>query len=251
MVEFLNSICEDLVKVLVVAEVKTLGNTLKLKVYKLFSLCARPILLRQWFVVAKLGDLIIQESKFLHGVSYQVEAAQIELQLVQGFLKDAHVRQGDDETVHILVAKIRNAAYDLEDVIEIFVLQVASKREGGIKNVLKRFGCVLKEGVDLHKIGSEIEKITTQISNFRSSLQMHNIMEIRDSRGATSLYERQQQLRRSYSHIIDGDVVGLEADIRKLVMHLVKKEPRHQVVSIWGMGGFGKDNSCKTDLSPQ
>ncbi|CAN6551026.1 unnamed protein product [Malus baccata var. baccata] len=197
------------------------------------------------FVVERLGDLIIQEAKFLHGVGDQVEAARTELQLVQGFLKDADVRQRDDETVHILVAQIRNAAYDLEDVIEIFVLKVASKREGGIKNVLKRFGWVLEEGVDLHKIGSEIEKITIQVSNFRSSLQTHNIIEIRDSRGATSLYERRQQLRRSYSHIIDGDVVGLEADVRKLVMHLVKKEPRHQVVSIWGMGGLGKTTLTK------
>ncbi|XP_048427798.1 LOW QUALITY PROTEIN: putative disease resistance protein At1g50180 [Pyrus x bretschneideri] len=197
------------------------------------------------FVVERLGDLIIQEAKFLIGVSDQVEAARTELQLVQGFLKDADVRQRDDETVHILVAKIRNAAYDLEDVIEIFVLQVASKREGGIMKVLKRFGCVLKEGVDLHKIGSEIEKITTQVSNFRSSLQTHNIMEIRDPRGATSLYERRQQLRRSYSHIIDRDVVGLEADVRELVMQLVKKEPRHQVVSIWGMGGIGKTTLAK------
>ncbi|KAB2609546.1 disease resistance protein [Pyrus ussuriensis x Pyrus communis] len=197
------------------------------------------------FVVERLGDLIIQEAKFLHGVSDQVEAARTELQLVQGFLKDADVRQRDDETVHILVAKIRNAAYDLEDVIEIFVLQVASKREGGIMKVLKRFGCVLKEGVDLHKIGSEIEKITTQVSNFRSSLQTHNIMEIRDPRGATSLYERRQQLRRSYSHIIDRDVVGLEADVRELVMQLVNKEPRHQVVSIWGMGGLGKTTLAK------
>ncbi|KAM1741930.1 hypothetical protein ACFX1R_013180 [Malus domestica] len=73
-------------------------------------------------VVARLGDLIIQESKFLHEVSDQVEAARTELQLVQGFLKDADVRQRDDETVHILVAKIRNAAYDLEDVILIWFI---------------------------------------------------------------------------------------------------------------------------------
>ncbi|KAB2599204.1 disease resistance protein [Pyrus ussuriensis x Pyrus communis] len=197
------------------------------------------------FVVERLGDLIIQEAKFLHGVRDQVEAARTELQLVQGFLKDADVKQRDDETVHILVAKIRNAAYDLEDVIEIFVLEVALKREGGIMKFLKRSVYVLKEGVDLHKIGSEIEKITTQVSNFRSSLQTHNIMEIRDPRGATSLYERRQKLRRSYSHIIDRDVVGLEADVRQLVMHLVKKEPRHQVVSIWGMGGLGKTTLAK------
>ncbi|KAM0987822.1 hypothetical protein ACFX13_012082 [Malus domestica] len=59
-------------------------------------------------VVARLGDLIIQESKFLHEVSDQVEAARTELQLVQGFLKDADVRQRDDET-YIFLKTLKKA----------------------------------------------------------------------------------------------------------------------------------------------
>ncbi|KAL6186268.1 hypothetical protein ACLB2K_042389 [Fragaria x ananassa] len=90
------------------------------------------------FVVERLGDLIIQEGEFLYGVNDQVELSQTELQLMQGFLKDADARQGDDETVRVWVAKIRDAAYDLEDVVEIYVLKVVSKREGGFKSILKR-----------------------------------------------------------------------------------------------------------------
>ncbi|KAL6190657.1 hypothetical protein ACLB2K_037051 [Fragaria x ananassa] len=193
------------------------------------------------FVVERLGDFIIQEGEFLYGVSDQVDHAQTELQLMQGFLKDADARQGDDETVRVWVAKIRDAAYDLEDVVEIYVLKVVSKREGGFKSILKRFGCMFKEGVDLHKIGSEIQNITTNISTLRSRLETYNIRQIRDTRGDTSAYERQQQLRRTYSHIVERDVVGLE----ELVMHLVRSGDSHRVVSIWGMGGLGKTTLAK------
>ncbi|VVA36488.1 PREDICTED: putative disease resistance [Prunus dulcis] len=198
------------------------------------------------FVLESVRDFTNQQAKFLSGVSRQVEVAQNELQLMQGFLKDADARQGQDETVRIWVAKIRDAAYDLEDVIQTYGLKVVSKKKKrGLRNVLKRFACIFKEGVHLHQIGAEIENITTKISALRSSLQSYNIKEIRDrdsSGGESSLqlHERQGLLRRSYSHVVERDVVGLENNVEGLVMNLVKDENLHQVVSIWGMGGLGK-----------
>ncbi|CAL8075568.1 unnamed protein product [Prunus armeniaca] len=197
-------------------------------------------------VLESVRDFTIQEAKFLSGVSHQVEVAQNELQLMQGFLKDADARQGQDETVRIWVAKIRDAAYDLEDVIQTYGLKVDSKKKKrGLKNVLKRFACIFEEGVHLHRIGEEIENVTTKISALRSSLQSYNIKEIRDrdSGGGESslqLHERQGLLRRSYSHVVERDVVGIEDNVEGLVMHVLKDENRHQVVSIWGMGGLGK-----------
>ncbi|XP_007226755.2 LOW QUALITY PROTEIN: probable disease resistance protein At1g58602 [Prunus persica] len=193
-------------------------------------------------VLESVRDFTIQEAKFLSGVSHQVEVAQNELQLMQGFLKDADARQGQDETVRIWVAKIRDAAYDLEDVIQTYGLKVVSKKKRGLRNVLKRFACIFKEGVHLHQIGAEIENITTKISALRSSLQSYNIKEIRDrdSGGGESSLQLHERLRRSYSHVVERDVVGLESNVEELVMHLVKDENRHQVISIWGMGGLGK-----------
>ncbi|ONI26799.1 hypothetical protein PRUPE_1G046700 [Prunus persica] len=194
-------------------------------------------------VLESVRDFAIQEAKFLSGVSRQVEAAQTELEFMQGFLKDADARQGQDTRVQICVAKIRDAAYDLEDIIETYGLKVDSKKKKrGLKNVLKRFACIFKEGVDVHRIGAEIENITTKISALRSNLQSYNIKEIRDrdSGGGESSLQLHERLRRSYSHVVERDVVGLESNVEELVMHLVKDENRHQVVSIWGMGGLGK-----------
>ncbi|XP_034200805.1 putative disease resistance protein At1g50180 [Prunus dulcis] len=195
------------------------------------------------FVLESVRDFTIQEAKFLSGVSQQAEVVQTELQLMQGFLKDADARQGQDETVRIWVAKIRDAAYDLEDVIQTYGLKVVSKKKRGVKNVLRRFACIFKEGVDVHRIGKEIENITIRISELRSNLQKYNIKELttdRDGNDGESSLQLQERLRRTRSHVVECDVVGLESNVEELVMHLVKDENRLQVVSVWGMGGLGK-----------
>ncbi|KAB2600172.1 disease resistance protein [Pyrus ussuriensis x Pyrus communis] len=63
----------------------------------------------------KIG--LIEEVKFLSGVRDQIEDAQINLLLMQGFLKDADATQGDSEVVRVCVQIIREAAHDLEDVV--------------------------------------------------------------------------------------------------------------------------------------
>ncbi|CAL8120852.1 unnamed protein product [Prunus armeniaca] len=188
------------------------------------------------FVLERLTDSTIQELKFLGGVRDQVKLAKIQLQLMRGYLKDADSRQGESEAIRIWVANIREAAYDLDDAIETFVLKVASKRNASL---LKRFAYICVGGVYLYKIGSEIKKITTKISELRSSLPG----DLRESGGDTS-FQRQQERRIAYPHIIEPHVVGLAGGTEILATHLIKeKGPR--VVSIWGMGGLGKTTLAK------
>ncbi|CAN6566635.1 unnamed protein product [Malus baccata var. baccata] len=197
-------------------------------------------------VIEGLGGSLVEEVKFLSGVGNQIKHAQIELLLMQGFLKDADAKQEDNEVVRIWVQIIRDAAYDLEDVIESFALKVALKRGGSVKLVLKRLACIFNEGVNLHKIGSEIESITTMLFKLRSGLQSYNIKQIMGTQyeGATS-FERQKEQRQTYPHVIERDVVGLEKDVEILATQLVKEENCPQVVSIWGMGGSGKTTLAK------
>ncbi|PQQ09104.1 putative disease resistance protein [Prunus yedoensis var. nudiflora] len=176
-----------------------------------------------------LSNPIIQEFQFLGGVGDQVENAQTQLQIIQGYLKDADVRQGRNEAIRIWVASVRDAAYDLEDVIETFVLKMASKRKA---SVLTRFTGIFIKGVNLHQIGSKIEKITTKISLLSSILPSLNLHQTRESGGDTS-FRRQQERRIAYPHIVEPHVVGLVGGTEILATHLIKeKGPR--VVSIWG-----------------
>ena len=106
------------------------------------------------FVIERLGDLLINEAKFLYGVKSQVENAKIKLQCMRAFLKDADasVRNGD-ERVRLLVVQIRENSYALEDVIETYVFKVALKRSnGGVQSVLKRTVYFPKVLVDVRGI---------------------------------------------------------------------------------------------------
>ncbi|GMN20851.1 hypothetical protein TIFTF001_048807 [Ficus carica] len=161
------------------------------------------------FVIERLSDLLLNEAK-----------------------------QGD-KTLHNHVAEIREAAYDLENVIATFALKAASRSDGGRKFILKRFACIL---IDLRKVGSEVEKICARISKSRLSFQASGVLlQLRENGGASSSNERQRVgLRRTFLHNIDSDFVGFEENFKDLVAHLTKEGSPHKVVSICAMGGLGK-----------
>ncbi|XVF78593.1 hypothetical protein PTKIN_Ptkin14bG0146800 [Pterospermum kingtungense] len=163
---------------------------------------------------------------------------------MQSFLIEADARQAEAEMIRLWVSEIRDLSYDAEDVVEAFGLKVGSKRKGGFSNVVQRSACILKQGMMLHKTRSDIEKIRARITDLTRRLQVYGIKALRVGEGSSSSNERWES-RRPYPHIIDDNIVGLDADIKKLVSVVVDEESDCRVVSICGMGGLGKTTLTK------
>ncbi|KAL7235459.1 hypothetical protein ACSBR1_018874 [Camellia fascicularis] len=167
------------------------------------------------FVVGRLGDVLIQKKNLLRGVSGQVKEMQRELNKMKCFLKDtAEKREEGDERVHNWVVEIKEAAYDAK-----------------------------ANNTAIHKVVVEIESIKTMIASIRTSLETYNVMA--NSEGESLRFERQWLLRRSYPHIVEEDIVGLDDDIKTIAEYLVKEERQCLLVFIWGMGGLGKTTLAK------
>ena len=210
------------------------------------------------FAVERLGDLLIEEASFLHGVTDKVAEIQVELMRMKCFLKDADARQGEGETIRNWVAEIRENAFDAEDTIDTFILKVALRRRRGrgFQNILKRYACIFSELIALHKVGTEIDAIKTRISSLTTGLQTYNIKSIREGEGSSGINARnestkQRLLRRTYSHVVDEETVGVEGNVKILVEQLLVMESSENrcssssIVSIWGMGGLGKTTLAK------
>lgn len=194
-------------------------------------------------VVERIGTLIGNEVKFLFGVSEKVKLLQTELKLMRSLVKDADSRLDESATVRQYVSEIREFVYDADDIIEAYALKVASRREGGMQDMLKGCGFILHEGITLHKVGLEIECIMTQISNLRTRFLDCGVRESQGG-GTSSSNEREQERRQTFSHL-EHDVVGFDDDLNNLVEFLLKEGEGNRVASIWGMGGLGKTTLAK------
>lgn len=96
----------------------------------------------------RISNLLIEEAKFLRGVRGQVEDLQTELKRMQSFLRDADNIQYADNRVRNWIGEIRELAYKAENVLDAFVLKVASRssRSGGLRKMARRFVCIISEG---------------------------------------------------------------------------------------------------------
>lgn len=189
-------------------------------------------------VINSLSELLIHEVEFLHDIRGQLVQIRTKLRRLQCISKIADARQDEDERIHNWVADTREVAYDTEDCLEIFSVEIASRKE---QNVLRRSAFLWKEVKSSHHLWPKIQNIETRISDLEKDLRVSHIRSIFKGEISSPRSERRQQLRRSYSHH-EEDFVGLEEDVEKLVAELVKQDGGkcHHVVSIVGMGGIGK-----------
>ncbi|KAL3506223.1 hypothetical protein ACH5RR_031605 [Cinchona calisaya] len=173
-------------------------------------------------VVGTIRDLLVEEAKFLSGVTNEVQELSRELIRMQCFLRDADTRDHKDKTVENFLREIKKLSYRAEDIVETFAVQ----------------------GKALHNIGLEIANVKTDISNLITSLQTYDIKAAGkgDQSSSGAFDEDQRWARQTYAHEVEEYFVGMEEDIKKLVSYVVGDDETHHrpIVSVWGMGGLGK-----------
>ncbi|XP_058068503.1 disease resistance protein RPH8A-like [Magnolia sinica] len=132
------------------------------------------------------------------------------------FLKDTDTKQSRDARVKNWVADIRDVAYNAEDVIDTFILEIERYRRSGFVGFFK--WCPSIDLLAQRKIRNEIEQIKNKIGEISASRLTYGIKDVGEVVLWVKVYE----------------------EIKTLVARLIDGDSRHCVVSVVGMGGLGK-----------
>ncbi|KAI9186122.1 hypothetical protein LWI28_013944 [Acer negundo] len=194
------------------------------------------------FALERLGDFLIEEAVCLGRVSEELQWLKDELGWMQCYIASAEAKQNDDPIVRKWLNDVTKIAYDVEDVIDKFILQVHQKIMSA--GCFPSMSCCIKcrEKVNLRDLGKDIEGLKKRINDLPRIRELYKL-ESSSNNGegnSSNSLARLSQLRRTTSFSIEEKVVGHEDGTTQLLAKLFDPDRRRFVVSIYGMGGLGK-----------
>ncbi|KAL8127746.1 hypothetical protein AgCh_014611 [Apium graveolens] len=183
-------------------------------------------------VVGRLTDLLSEEAQVLHGVQDEIQELVTELVRIKAFLPDANSRL-HDQNIRILLADVRELAYDAEHVVETYLVKALSSPGKIMQRMHTRtFSRKLK---DIKR------KMSLLLNRFRDC-NIKSALDIPESSNS-SHGQPGGMLKRFHTFTtVEPEIfVGFQADVDKLVGYLVdESDDSYPLISICGMGGIGK-----------
>uniref|UniRef100_A0A453GXY5 NB-ARC domain-containing protein n=1 Tax=Aegilops tauschii subsp. strangulata TaxID=200361 RepID=A0A453GXY5_AEGTS len=208
---------------------------------ELAMLAIRPLL-------PKLGDLLTGESTLEKRMRKGVDTLDKELQLMHAALgKVAKVPPEElDEGVKIWAGMVRDLAYQMEDIVDAFVLRVGNGSaipKNRVKKLLKKTGRLFKKGKGLHRISDALEEAVGQARQLAELRQRYEL-ETRDADAGASVDPRTMAM-----YIDMTELVGIEEPRDELINMLLDDDDWSKnslkMVSVVGFGELGKTTLAK------
>jgi len=188
----------------------------------------------------------ISELKFPRDVTEELQILSSSLSTIQAHVEDAEERQLKDKVSRSWLAKLKEVAYEMDDLLDEYAAEaLQSKLEGPsnhdrLKKVRSCICCFSLDNCLLnHKIVKQIRKIEEKLDRLVKERQISGPNMISD----TDRQEIRERPKTS-SLIDDSSVFGREEDKEAIVkMLLAPNNSNHanfSILPIVGMGGLGK-----------
>ncbi|XP_058108856.1 disease resistance protein RGA2-like [Magnolia sinica] len=204
----------------------------------------------------KLKTVLQDEVALLVGVNSEIEELSSTFTLIQAVLEDAESRRVKDKAVTIWLEKVKDVAYDLDDIVDEWTteaLRPQAPDEGDVSCFSFPVTCFLFpvtcfNNVKLrHEIGSRIKEVRGRLDSIEKEKSRLGLIVYSGERERVDSEVRRGEIRdRETSSLLDQRfIVGREDEKKKVVDLLLRGSSREVnevpfVISIVGMGGLGK-----------
>ncbi|KAJ7943920.1 Disease resistance protein [Quillaja saponaria] len=191
-------------------------------------------------LLENLNSLIQKELGLLLGVNREMEKLYSTLTAIKAVLEDAEEKQLTDRAIKNWLKKIRDAAHELEDVLEECSMEYESENSAGSSNMVLHCSCLSssqpKNILFRYRIGKRMKEIKESIDAIAEERRNFHLREASVGRSAEIPGWRQTS-----SVITQPQVYGREADKEKIVEFLCGHDYENlSIYSIVGLGGLGK-----------
>ncbi|TKW37522.1 hypothetical protein SEVIR_1G052200v4 [Setaria viridis] len=206
-------------------------------------------------VIGKLGELLQAEYKLQKGLPQQIESLKHELESAQTALSKVGEVPPEqlDPQVRLWAREVREASYDMEDILDTFLIKVADPAEmdGLLKRLQKKMSKLFNKSKARHTIAGTIEDMKKRLQ------------EVADRRDRFSVALSQPALptkpdpRLAEMHKEAAQLIGIEESKAELTAMLLPtphgngdsdisgSNNKMKIVSVVGVGGLGKSTLAK------
>ncbi|XP_027082868.1 disease resistance protein RPM1-like [Coffea arabica] len=195
-----------------------------------------------------LATLLREEGSLLGGLREEVQFIMDELGQMRAFLKVAEPKEDDEPRLQEWIKQVRGAAYDIEDVLDEFVLRFAGHRHHGFCGSLQRILKAIKSLPARHQVASEIQSIKSRIKNISERCQRYQVEFGIDHRvtGSSTMKGSRLYSRDDALLVEEAKLVGIDQPKQHLISMLLEgHDYQLKVISVVGMAGLGKTTLVK------
>ncbi|CAL5089450.1 unnamed protein product [Urochloa decumbens] len=208
-------------------------------------------------LLPKLADLVVGEYKLQKGVKREIEELEKELRCITAALHKVSEVPIDqlDEQVKIWAGDARELSYDIEDVVDTFMLRGKGQehtKSFSLKELIGKASSLYRKAKTNHKIHNVIKDIMDQVkkvSERRHRYKVDNIV------ARATLEPVDPRLEATYRKATE--LVGIGGPKKELKKMLARESStllqRPKIICILGFGGLGKTtlaNALLQDLKP-
>ncbi|MQL86983.1 hypothetical protein Taro_019512 [Colocasia esculenta] len=194
------------------------------------------------FFLSKLESLLQKEEQLLSGARTGARDIKDELDTIQSLLRDADAGEaGRKHGFRTWVQQAREIAYDIEDVLEEFMLHFEQPRgRGGLSTFIRRSSHFLKHLRARRRIATQIQELRSQVQTISVRMNMYNLSGCLDD-SSNPGRDRSHDRHVASLFVEEAELVGIDKPREELIGWLVAgDDPSLKVISVVGMGGLGK-----------
>ncbi|KAL7217982.1 hypothetical protein ACSBR2_011247 [Camellia fascicularis] len=196
-----------------------------------------------------LAPFLQQEANLLIGVREEIEYIRDEFERMTAFLRVADAMEDNQPELKVWVKQVREAAYDIGDVLELYMLRLGHRHGTEFCGFLRKVSCFIKTLKARHQIASKVKRMKSKVEEISKGHKRYHdrydMLEQGSSSRSTGLNAAYHDYRGDALLLHESELVGIDKPKSKLIRWLVDEDPKLKVFSISGMGGLGKTTLVK------